>query len=249
MGIPYFVFSLITWLLKTIFSESVNSQVDSLLDTFFLHPASPYWYLYILFILFCITVNTSSIRQQMVLLAISFAVKVIACFNYNTGIYFVDRTMTNWIWFVLGMTLVYNIPRLCNVQIGAFILTIFLIGSTLVEYKVISGGVVGFILGLLACFSIISIIHSVAEKGASNKFWKFGAKYTMPVFLMHTLFAASLRSLLLKIGINSLLIHVTLGVSISFIGPVIAMIVLEKLKPIDFVVYPTKYIKIEKKEH
>ena len=55
LGIPYFVFSYATWLLKTVFSSSVNSQVGGLGDTLFVHPASPYWYLYALFFLFLIT--------------------------------------------------------------------------------------------------------------------------------------------------------------------------------------------------
>ena len=55
LGIPYFVFSFATWVLKTVFSSSVNSQIGGLTDTLFVHPASPYWYLYALFFLFVIT--------------------------------------------------------------------------------------------------------------------------------------------------------------------------------------------------
>lgn len=55
LGIPYFVFSFVTWSLKTLFSEEVNGQISGLVDTLFIHPTSPYWYLYILFLIFVIT--------------------------------------------------------------------------------------------------------------------------------------------------------------------------------------------------
>ena len=60
---------------------------------------------------------------------------------------------------------------------------------------------------------------------------------------MHTLFAAPLRCVLVKIGISNPVIHIVLGVLISFAGPVIAMLVMEKIKPLDFFVYPLRYIK------
>lgn len=52
LGIPYVVFSTITWILKYIFSNSVNTQNDKLLSMLFLQPMSPYWYLYTLFFIF-----------------------------------------------------------------------------------------------------------------------------------------------------------------------------------------------------
>ena len=55
LGIPYFTFSFATWALKTLFSSSVNIKIAVLFDTLFLHPTSPYWYLYALFFIFLIT--------------------------------------------------------------------------------------------------------------------------------------------------------------------------------------------------
>ena len=54
LGIPYFVFSLLTWILKVVFSSNVNNQIGGLIDILFFHPTSPYWYLYTLFFLFLI---------------------------------------------------------------------------------------------------------------------------------------------------------------------------------------------------
>ena len=92
---------------------------------------------------------------------------------------------------------------------------------SVVVYKAgISGGVIPFVMGLLACVAVILMVA-----GGERRFGRgmdFFAKYTMPIFLMHTLFAAPIRSVLLKLGIGSSVIHVVLGLGISFIGPIIA---------------------------
>ena len=70
----------------------------------------------------------------------------------------------------------------------------------------------------------------------------FLAKYTMPIFLMHTLFAAPLRSILMKIGIENAVIHVVLGLGISFAGPIIAAWIMKKTKWLEFFLYPNKIL-------
>lgn len=68
--------------------------------------------------------------------------------------------------------------------------------------------------------------------------------WTMPVYLMHTIFAAGLRVALLKLGVASALVHVPLGLAIGFVGPVVAMALMERLRPLDFLVYPNRYVKL-----
>lgn len=81
--------------------------------------------------------------------------------------------------------------------------------------------------------------------GFEEKFGRgmeFIAKYTMPIFLMHTLFAAPMRSLLLKIRIENAVIHVALGLGISFVGPIIAAWIMKKTKYLEFFLYPNKFM-------
>ena len=97
-------------------------------------------------------------------------------------------------------------------------------------------------MGTMACAAVFMIIAKCKAIKSLDRF----AKYTFPIFLMHTLFAAPCRVVLLKMGISNSLVQVVLGIVISFIGPVIAMIVLEKIK-LDFLVYPMKVLR--KKEY
>ena len=81
LGVPYFVFSFATWLLKTIFSSSVNTQIGGLFDTLFIHPTAPYWYLYALFFLFLITPTFHSRSMAMIGLIIALAFKALGIFG------------------------------------------------------------------------------------------------------------------------------------------------------------------------
>lgn len=76
LGVPYFIFSLATWLLKTVFAGSVNNEIGGLADTLFLHPTSPYWYLYALFFIFLITPTVRSRTGILILLGLSMILKL-----------------------------------------------------------------------------------------------------------------------------------------------------------------------------
>ena len=81
LGVPYFAFSFATWLLKTVFSSSVNTQIGGLFDTLFIHPTAPYWYLYALFFLFLITPTFRNRSMAMIGLIIALAFKALGIFG------------------------------------------------------------------------------------------------------------------------------------------------------------------------
>lgn len=104
----------------------------------------------------------------------------------------------------------------------------------------VNGLAVSFVLGLMAFTAVILLVAAYEEK--FGKAMGFLARYTMPIFLMHTLFAASFRSVLLKIGISNTTVHVLLGLGISFAGPIIAAWIMKKTKWLEFFLYPNKFI-------
>lgn len=80
------------------------------------------------------------------------------------------------------------------------------------------------------------------RQGSIFGFW---AKYTMPIFLMHTIFAAGIRIILFIIGVKGSVIHIALGLVISFLGPVAAAIVMNKTRVLEFLLYPAKFVKLK----
>lgn len=248
-GVPYFVFSFATWILKTAFSSSVNTKVDGLGYILFVHPTAPYWYLYTLLFIFMITVTVENKKQMYILLAIAFAAKIIRFCGLETGLYFIDRTLDNWVWFVIGMAIAKDVIKLVNAVFGYIILALLLVSSVYIEMYLSGNTKVAFAAGLVLCYAIASILHSIFSNGEQNKVFAVIAKYSMPIFLMHTLFAATFRIVLFKVGIDNAVLHIILGLVVTFVGPITGMIVMEKIRPLDFIVYPTRYIKLKKKEY
>ena len=122
---------------------------------------------------------------------------------------------------------------------------IFLLLSIWVYMIGIDHGVISFLLGLLACFSVVTLLAKIYENRGQSAAFGILAKYTMPIFLMHTLFAAPLRTVLFKIGIQNAVIQVILGIVISFIGPMIAAVIMKKSRWLEFILYPGKFIKMK----
>lgn len=118
---------------------------------------------------------------------------------------------------------------------------LFAILSVVVYTAEISGSASSFIMGLLACVAVILMVADFAEKFGRGM--DFLAKYTMPIFLMHTLSAAPLRSVLMKVGIENAVVHVVLGLGISFAGPIIAAWIMKKTKWLEFFLYPNDFLR------
>lgn len=252
LGVPYFTFSLITWLLKTVFSGSVNSEVGGLGYSLFVHPLSPYWYLYTLFFLFLLIPTFSQKRDVYVGLGAALGLKSISIFFGGTSIFAISSFIDNSIWFVLGMSMcAFDIPQKIRkyshgMKLGAGMALVFLILSVLVSYWGADFPGLPFLMGLLACTAVITLFISAPAGTKHTDIIEKLSEYTMPVFLMHTIFAAGLRSVLLHISVRNAAIHVVCGLAISFLGPIAVSEIMKRVKFLDFFLYPGKYIKIER---
>ena len=243
LGVPYATFTTATWVLKKMFSSSVNDQIGGLGDTLLLHPTAPYWYLYALFFIFLVTPTFSSVKAAAVGLVVAIVVKGLILTGGGYSVYAVSTVLSNEIWFVLGMSIcVFDVQLKGRKVQGTICGLLFMILSIVVYTAEISGSAISFAMGLLACVAVILIVAGFEEKFGRGM--DFLAKYTMPIFLLHTLFAAPLRSILMKIGIENAVIHVVLGLVISFAGPIIAAWIMKKTKWLEFFLYPNKFVKI-----
>lgn len=77
LGVPYIAFSTATWILKKVFSSSVNNQIGGLVDTLFFHPTAPYWYLYALFFIFLVTPTFISEKAATIGLIVALVMKIL----------------------------------------------------------------------------------------------------------------------------------------------------------------------------
>jgi fucose 4-O-acetylase-like acetyltransferase len=248
LGIPYFTFSFATWLLKTVFFGAINSQVGGLVDTLFIHPISPYWFLYALFFIFLVTPTFVNKKMAVAGLTLATVLKVIGIIWKSCGVEAISFILSNEIWFVIGMCLsVFKFKKKIvekNIAVPLILWNAFLALSVMVYKTGNDSGFISFMLGLLACFSIIMIIIQIYKDRNQSMLFGIFAKYTMAIFLMHTLFAAPIRIILLKGNIYNVAVHVFLGIIISFGGPMIVGCIMKTSRWLEFLIYPGKVIKI-----
>lgn len=245
LGIPYLLFSTATWILKTIFSGSVNDEVASLYDVLFLHPISPYWYLYTLLFLFVFIPVIK--KRNYYFLGIALAVKLLNIILGDSDFYLISAICQNAIWFVMGMYMsCFQITEKVKTRVwqvrGEWGIILFSILSLLFYF--FDGGKLGaFLLGMLACISLFLTYISIKPKKESF-FIMLLKDSTWPIFLMHTLFAAPIRSILMKLGISNWIIHTILGLGISIVGPMLVVLIMRQWTWMEIFFYPEKKFRV-----
>ena len=56
------------------------------------------------------------------------------------------------------------------------------------------------------------------------------SRYSFPIYLLHTIFTAGFRIVLLKIGVSNYLLHVLLGIIVGIRNPIIGMNIIKNCK-------------------
>ena len=249
LGVPYIFFSAVTLLMKIIFSSDVNNEAPDFLNTILFNPIAPYWYLYVLFFIFC---TTKTIENAKFYLGFSVILKLIQCLLSRYSVYsyipyFIRGIINSGIWFVLGMYISIkfsNEELKVGVEKIKYFLILFIasVYFSILMYKFsISEELLEFIIGMMFCISIIGIIIALS-KYKESKIEQVMCKYTMPIFLMHTIFASCVRIVLIKINIRYASIHIFLGLVSSIIFPMIASYFLDKIPYGNIILYPSKVI-------
>lgn len=247
LGIPYLIFSFGVWLLKTVFSDSVNERIGGLFYTLFLYPDTPYWYLYCLFFLFLVIPTFKNKRNAYIGLAIAAVFKFLEMAGRREVLILI---FSFGIWFVSGMLMSVadvrtRIKEKGSAATGIAAGILFLLLSVLLYRNGIASRFISAGMCVLGCSAVIlpAIIYSDTPR-PRNRVFAFLSQYTMPLYLMHVFFAAPVRVVLLKLGITSAAAHVILGLVASFVGPIVAAWIMKKSKWLEFFMYPGKFIKI-----
>lgn len=242
LGVPYVTFSTVTYLMKQVFQDSVNTaNGNSLLRTLFLNPISPYWYLYILFFIFLLTPTFKSKKQAWIALGISILIFTLQRNEIILQIFFLQGVMRWCIWFVLGTLLSFYRDRI-KFDTRWLLVSLILFPATIRGFRQEFGMeqvwlLYSLIVGSLGCLLVLESAFWLNNK-VSKRMIQFSRKNTLPVFLMHTIFAAGIRSVLLKFGITDLLIHSILGIGGCIVLPVVAAEIMRRSKWMYFFISP-----------
>ena len=105
-----------------------------------------------------------------------------------------------------------------------------------------------FIMGALGCGAVILSAKYFSDEFMPKKDSSRLVKYTMPVFLMHTIVSPAARSFLLYFGIKNGFVHFTLGAFAGIFLPVLAGYLMHLTVFPELVMYPTATWKRIKKD-
>jgi len=234
--IPYLLFSWIQIIIKLIMGGSVNNKVNY--GDFFIvifKPIEQFWFLYALMIIFIVIgfidmkLNSEFIRAIIIIGIFIFINSV----PFSLGI--LGVALSNLLYFYFGCLYIKVEKKLYKKNnVILFGLLIYIIMNINFYNKSLDGFIfiiVKVIMALLASLVIISYSEKLQYKRnfIINTLKYFG-KYSMSVYLLHIILGSGIRIVLLKLSIDSFIIHISLGLIFSIIVPIIIDKLYRKIK-------------------
>lgn len=246
LSIPYFIFYILFILINILFSSSVNNprSFEDLINMFN-SPLAPYWFLYALLSIFIIVPILEKIfkNNKKYVFLVFIILKLLSIF-VKTNVYFIDSIMSWAIYFYLSIFFIkkekqQNSNIFINI-INSMIYIIFGIIYSVYFYKIPEyiNEVIRLFFAIIGIYICINIFKNIKKSKILDTF----KKYTFQIYLMHTIFAAGIRIILLKLGITNYYIHLIFGLLASIYIPVLISIISEKNKYTNFFFYPVKTI-------
>ena len=244
--IVYVFFSGVTYAIKVVFSSDVNNAVEyNFLETLTKHPINQMWYLYAISTIYLFAHHIHSEKSVYIVSAFALLIKILVGIPAFAAVIPVPikYLCQNMIWFVIGQLFAYKQIEptwSISVLLALLFIALFIFKSVFD----ISSDVLNAMLTLLGILASEGIIRYLTKnKGATSGIWKYISKYMLQIYLLHTIFAAGIRIVLLKIGVTNVWPHLILGLLFSFIMPVLFAIIAERIGFLNVFFFPVKTFK------
>lgn len=241
--VPYVTFSSVYILINS-FVRQANTQF-SLRDILLIWktPVAQYWFLYALFFLFCIWTAFSGILKnwQITLVVLlfgylaplcgiplgSFDVVFYSALAFGTGTFAEFASLTKpsapLKWLVV----------LAHIGTGVVFIVLNKIEAPFAKEFML-------LFGIYASIVLVSLLQGCKLVA---RFLDFMNKYSFQTYLLHTIFTAGIRIILLRVGVAQWWIHVLLGTIFGIACSVSAAEIAKKVKCLNFFFFPAKAYK------
>lgn len=248
LGVPYVVFSSVYILINSLGGE-VNTQ-SSIRDILFIWktPIAQYWYLYALFFLFCIWAALSGILKNwqitLIVVGVSYVVPLLGgtlgCF---------DVVFYSALAFGVGTVVNFAVLQKPKPWVKWLVVILHLVaGVTFVALEKIEAAGIKEFMMLFGIYSSILFISMLQNCKIVARFLGFMNKYSFQIYLLHTIFTAGIRIILLKLNIVQWWIHVPVGTVCGIVFSVLAAIIAKKVGFLNFFFFPTKVLRKKRLE-
>ena len=255
-GLPYIFYSIIHFGLQKVAGASVRvpTTMSDLLNIY-KDPLGVSWYLYILWSILIIYGLVSILgKNRRMLFLISVFAYCLTLF-IRTDIFIIQRTLVWGICFFLGSVLSEIHFDKINLKKFLFFFVLFdfiymfawflfyEIDSKKEHVNYSNPGLWGiaFIVCVLAAFAIFPKMEKNFPK-IFLYFTKYG-KDSLGIYILHAPICSMIRILMLKVGVNSVFLHVVVGIVLGWYLSILATYILKKIPFLNIVLLPQKYIK------
>ena len=243
LGIPYVFFSAV-YVTLNCFADGANIK-SSLSDILFIWktPVAQYWFLYVLFFLFFIWTALSGILKnwQITLLALAVGYGVpllggtLGCFEivFYSSLAFGVGTFVGFDKLAKPKTCVKWFVILLHLTVGVVLVLLDMIELPMVKELML-------LLGIYASVLLVSMLQKLKPV---SKFLDFMSRYSFQIYLLHTIFTAGVRIILLRVNVTAWWIHVIAGTALGIAFPVLAAVAAKKIKILNFFFFPSKTLR------
>ena len=249
LGIPYIVFSVVYILINSLVGESNTGFAVSDILYIWKTPVAQYWFLYALFFLFCIWTAFSGVLKNW---QITLIVVLIGYLAPLFGIPLGSLDVVFYSALAFGIGTFVDFKSLTKLRTWAKCLVVILhiiTGIIFILLKKIEAPFIKEIMILFGIYSSIMFISILQSCKAMARFLDFVNKYSFQIYLLHTIFTAGTRIILLRLNITQWWIHILLGTAIGLAFSVLAAVIAKKVKCLNFFFFPAKAYALKKELH
>ena len=247
LGVPYVTFSAVYILINS-FVGQVNTQ-SSVWDILYIWktPVAQYWFLYALFFLFCIWTVFNGVVKNWIITVVAVAVGYILPL---CGITLGSFDVVFYMALAFGVGTFVPFEKLTKLPAVAKWLVVaahLAIGALLVVFSKIEQPFFKEVMMLFGIYAAVLFISLLQNCKLTARFLLFMNKYSFQIYLLHTIFTAGIRIVLLRLQVTQWWIHVVVGTVGGILFSVLAAIIAKKVKFLNFFFFPTKAFKKNKK--
>ena len=248
LSIPYIAFSVIYILINSLVGEANTGFVPSDILNIWKTPVAQYWFLYALFFLFCIWTAFSGILKNC---QITIIVVLIGYLAPIFGIPLGSLDVVFYSALAFGIGTFVDFKSLANLSTWAKCLIVILhilTGIVFILLNKIEAPFIKEIMILFGIYSSIMLISILQNCKAIAYLLDFINKYSFQIYLLHTIFTAGIRIILIRLNVTSWWVHILLGTIFGFLFSVLSAKIAKKVKCLNFFFFPSKVLSIMKRE-
>lgn len=240
LGVPYLVFSAIYILINSLV-PSVNTA-SSVSDILFLwrEPVAQYWYLYALFFLFCLwTVLSGTFRNWEITAGTVAFSYLAAAFGVELGSFAVVFSAA----LAFGLGTCVPLSRLERVPVWGRLLVIsghLLFGTVMIRFGVSDQPLMKELLLVLGIAASLFLVSLLTRSRLLSRLLDFMNRYSFQIYLLHTIFTAGIRILLLRFGVTQWCLHLVCGCVGGILCSVLAAWLAKRFRVLNLCFFPIR---------